>query len=578
MKSQESLNQTTFQLMLNKIKPVLLVVFLFSFCSNLTMLITPLYSLQVLDRVIGSQNVNTLLMLSLIIGFVYFIYSMIQVVRSFVLIKLAEWMDKNISPILFSHSVSACAISPNLSAGQALRDFNTVKNFVTSAGINTLFDIPWVFAYITAIFMIHRWLGYVTVIGGVIIILFGLFNAVATTRSLGESTEFFNKAISNAEIATRNAETVEGMGMMKDVSNNWLNFQKQALEKQMIASNRNTIIANTSRYIRNLLQMCITGFGAYAVISSYGQEMTTGGMIASSILFGRAMAPFDSFIDLWKNITGAMKAYKRINDSFKNPPVARNENMSFLDISGNLSVENVFFAHPPRQSSNPLIQNKPREILKDISFALKAGETLAIVGKSGSGKTTLSKILVGVWRPTSGHARINGIDTYSWNREDFGKHVGYMPQGVELFNGTVKQNIARMTSDIDVEKVQEAAKLAGAHEFILSLFNGYDTDIGSFGDNLSGGQKQKIALARAFYGNPKFVLLDEPNANLDRDGDKALGQAINKAKELGITVVLISHRQSVLEHADKMLVIEKGEVQHFDKTEIVIKKLLASNA
>lgn len=575
MNNKEPNEQTQFQLLLSKIKPVLLIVFIFSFCSNLTMLITPLYSLQVLDRVIGSQNSDTLLMLSLIIAFVYFIYSMIQVVRSFVLIKLAEWMDKNISPVLFSHSVSACAISPNLSAGQSLRDFNTVKNFVTSAGINTLFDVPWVFAYITAIFMIHRWLGYVTIIGGVIIILFGLFNAVATTKSLGESTEFFNKAISNAEIATRNAETVEGMGMMQDVSNNWLNFQKQALEKQMTASNRNTIIANTSRYIRNLLQMCITGFGAYAVISSQGQEMTTGGMIASSILFGRAMAPFDQFIDLWKNITGAMKSYKRINNSFKNPPIIRNDNMSFIDITGRLSVENICFAHATPQT-NPLIPTKPREILRDVSFSLNPGETLAIVGKSGCGKTTLSKILVGVWRATSGNARIDGIDTYTWNREDFGKHVGYMPQGVELFNGTVKQNIARMSSDIDVEKVQEAARIAGAHEFILSLSNGYDTDIGSFGASLSGGQRQKIALARAFYGNPKFVVLDEPNANLDRDGDKALGQAILLAKKLKITIILISHRQSVLEHADKMLVLEKGTVQHFDETEKVIKKLLAS--
>lgn len=569
-----------FQEMLAKCKKALIVVFIFSFCSNMLMLITPLYSLQVLDRVIGSGNTNTLLMLSIIIGSVYLIYGLVQVARSFTLIKIGEWLDTHISPMLLSHSVSAAATRQSLSASQILRDFQSVKTFLTSIGINTLFDAPWTIAYLIAIFMIHPYIGYITIVGGVVIVSFAFFNAIATSKILGESTEYSIKGMNQAEIAARNAEVVEAMGMMKNISKNWKKYNDGALSKQSIASYRNGTISNISRYIRNLIQMSVTATGAYVVITTHNQDMTTGAMIASSILVGRALAPFDNFIEVWKQINSTMKSYARINETFKYSSL-RDQAMPINDVKGNLAVDNVYYAHAVQnapKSNNPLQmmmaqQQQPKHILKGVSFALDAGEVLAIIGPSAAGKSTLAKVLVGVWKPSSGNVRLDSGDVYQWNRENFGKHVGYLPQGIELFSGTIKDNIARMCENADPDRVIEAAKMAGAHELFLKFPNGYDTDIGVAGSNLSGGQRQRVGLARAFYGNPKFVVLDEPNANLDESGEKALAQALIRAKDKGITCIVISHRPSILSVVDKVLILQDGLVGAYGPTDEVLNRI-----
>ena len=566
-----------FERMIEKIKSPLKIVFVFAFCSNILMLITPLYSLQVLDRVIGSGNLNTLLMLSIIIGSCYLVYSLIQVARSFTLIKIGEWMDNNISPVLFGHSVASAAIKQTLGAGQVLRDFQTVKGFLTSTGINTLFDAPWTVAYVAAIFMINPYIGWLTVGGAIVICIFALLNAVATTKVLGESTEYSIRGLNQAEIATRNAEVIEAMGMMKNVSANWKKFNELALEKQSVASYRSGIISNISRYIRNIIQMMVTGIGAMVVVDSQGADMTTGGMIASSILVGRALAPFDNFIELWKSITGATKSYKRINDTFKNSSL-REEAMQLSEVQGNLVIEDVYYAHQnskPQNQQNPFLNfmAQPKYILKGISFSVTPGEVLAIIGHSASGKSTLAKIMVGVWKTTSGDVRLDGAEVYRWTREDFGKNVGYLPQGIELFSGTIRQNIARMDSEADPERVIKAAKIAGAHEIILRFSEGYDSDIGVAGSNLSGGQKQRIALARAFYGDPKLVVLDEPNANLDEAGEMALSNALMYAKSQSISVVVISHRPSVLSYADNIILLQDGSIVSSGKRDDVLTKI-----
>jgi ATP-binding cassette subfamily C protein len=546
---------------LEKCKAAFKVTFIFAFFINLLMLVTPLYSLQVLDRVIGSGNLQTLLMLSIIIACVYFVHTLLQIARSFTLIKVGEWLDNNLSPVIFGHSISASATRVNPASSQMLRDFQTVKTFLTSTGINTLFDAPWSIVYIIVIFLIHPYIGWITIFGAIIIVSFAFFNAVATNRTLGEATEFSIKSMSQAEIANRNAETVEAMGMIANVRKNWAKFNEASLAKQSLASYRNGIISNFSRFIRNVMQMAVTGTGAYVVVSTQGADMTTGGMIASSIIVGRALAPFDNSIVMWKSISGAMKSYKNINDSFDKHQ-ERDQAMPIPHVDGHLVVENIYYA-------SPVPQGMPQHILKGVSFAIQPGELLAIIGPSGAGKSTLAKLIVGVWGASSGSIRLDGGDVYTWNRENFGEHVGYLPQGIELFSGSIKENIARMSEDVDPEMVIQTAKMCGGHEIILRFPNGYDTDIGSGGANLSGGQRQRIGLARAFYGNPKLVVLDEPNANLDEAGELALSGALKAAKAKGIAVIVISHRPSILSEVDKIMVIQDGAVASFGTKEEV---------
>lgn len=548
------------KLALEKCKAAFKITFVFAFVINLLMLVTPLYSLQVLDRVIGSGNLHTLLLLSLIIAFVYFIHMLMQIARSFTLIKVGEWLDNTLSPIIFGHSISASATKVNPASSQMLRDFQTLKTFLTSTGINTLFDAPWSIVYIIVIFFIHPYIGFITIAGAVIIVSLAFFNAVATNRTLGEATEFSIKGMGQAEIANRNAEAVEAMGMINNVRKNWAKFNEASLAKQSIASYRNGILSNISGFVRNLMQMAVTGTGAYVVVRTSGQDMTTGGMIASSIIVGRALAPFGNAIGMWKSISGAMKAYKTINESFDKHH-ERDQAMPIPHVEGHLTVENVYYTPPIPAGMPP--SSMPNYILKGVSFALQPGEILAIIGPSAAGKSTLAKLIVGVWEASSGSIRLDGGDVFTWNRENFGEHVGYLPQGIELFSGTIKQNIARMQEDVNPELVIETAKICGAHEMILKLPEGYDTDIGQGGANLSGGQRQRVALARAFYGNPKLVVLDEPNANLDEAGEEALANALKEARKKNISVIVISHRPSVLSAVDKVMVIQDGAVASF---------------
>lgn len=542
---------------LEKCRTAFWVTFWFAFAINLLMLITPLYSLQVLDRVIGSGSMETLLMLSIIIASIYFVYGLLQIARSFTLIKIGEWLDNTVSPVIFGHAISASATRVNIGASQLLRDFQTVKTFLTSTGINTLFDAPWSLIYVIVIFMIHPYIGIITIVGGIIIVSTAFFNAIATNKTLGEATEFSIKSLTQAEIASRNAESVEAMGMMKNVTKNWFKFNSASLAKQSVASYRNGVISNFSRFIRNVMQMLVTGVGAYVVVSTSGKDMTTGGMIASSIIVGRALAPFDNAIEMWKSISGAMKSYKNIMQAFARHS-SRDESMPIPNVDGHLAIDNVYYSAPvlPGHPQPPV----PQYILKGVSFSLQPGEVLAIIGPSAAGKSTLAKVMVGVWKAASGTVRLDGGEIYRWNREDFGRHVGYLPQGIELFSGTIKQNIARMEENPDPEKVIAAAKIAGAHEMILRLPDGYDTDIGPSGSALSGGQRQRVGLARAFYGNPKLVILDEPNANLDEAGEIALANALTQAKVIKTSVIVISHRPSILAVVDKILLLQDGAV------------------
>lgn len=559
-----------FEEALANCRKAFIIVFWFALGVNLAMLITPLYSLQVLDRVIGSGNKSTLLMLSIVIAAVYLVYTLLQIARSFTLIRVGEWLDNKLSPLLFSHAVAAASKKQGSSASQLLRDFQTVKTFLTSTGINTLFDAPWSIVYIGVIFMIHPYIGIITVIGAILVVGSALLNAVATNKKLGEASEHSIRSMTQADIATRNAEVVEAMGMMQNVSKNWSKFNQSALGCQSVASYRNGIISNFSRFIRNIMQMSVTGVGAYVVVTSKGADMSTGGMIASSILVGRALAPFDNAIEMWKNISSAMKSYQKIQEAFK-VTTLRDAAMPISDVKGKLSLDKVYYTHPSDKPLPPGVQ--PNYVVKDVSFEVEPGEIIAIIGPSAAGKSTLAKIMTGVWESSAGSIRLDGADIYKWNRNDFGNHVGYLPQGIELFGGSIKQNIARMAEDINPDHVVDAAKMSNAHEMILKFPDGYETDIGIGGSNLSGGQKQRIGLARAFYGDPKLVILDEPNANLDVIGEEALSNALRHAKEKKISVVVISHRPSVLTVVDKVLVVQDGSIAAYGSADDIMRQM-----
>ena len=566
------MQENTLIRVLDKCRPVFWIVFAFSFGVNLLMLITPLYSLQVLDRVLSSQNKNTLLMLTLIMIVLYFSLHMIQIARSFTLIKLGEWLDNQLSPDLFMNSIRSAATKASVGGAQNLRDLQTVKHFLTSTGINTLFDAPWSIIYIVVLFLIHPWMGWLSVVGAILLLCFAVFNAYATNSKLNEANEYSISGMNQLEISTRNAEVIEAMGMMRSVAKRWEKFQQKSLDLVSVSSYRNGIISNISRFIRAILQLLVTGLGAYLVIVT-PLDMSTGGMIGSSIIMGRALAPFDNAIEIWKQISNSLKSYDRVKQAYVRLS-DRQESMQMPVPEGALSVENLFFA--------PAIPGAPGPVsytLKGINFSLNPGDILAIIGPSAAGKSSLVKLIVGVWKAMQGVVRLDGADVYSWNREDFGQHVGYLPQDIELFSGTIKDNISKLKDDADPAAIVEAAQVTGAHDLILRLKNGYETDIGVGGANLSGGQRQRIGLARAFFGKPKLVVLDEPNANLDELGEQALVNAVGYAKNNKITTVIVSHRPSILSCVDKILILQDGVVAAFGtKDEIMAKFAKPANA
>lgn len=533
---------------------------LFSFVSNLLLLAIPIYSLQVLDRVISSGSMATLLMLTLVVILALAGMTVIQMVRSTILVKTGDWLDRKISPELVSHTISNNVNSPaQISGSQLLRDFQTVKNFLAGPTFSSLMDIPWSLIFILVLFAVHSALGFLALAGIVLLLLLAALNEKVTKNLLDKSNEQFTQAMGQIESATRNAEVIEAMGMLPAIIKNWEKTNLEILNSQVLASNYATYYGNITKFVRLILQIAVTGISAYLVLNN---SISTGALIASSILVARAMAPFENAISSWKGFIVARKSYDRIEKSLSRK-IERDETTKLPTPRGNLTAENTYFTPPGGE--------KP--IIKGINFALNAGEILAIIGHSAAGKSTLARLITGVWKPNSGNIRLDGADVYKWSREDFGKHVGYLPQDVELFSGSVKDNIARMNKDASSEDVIKAARIAGVHEMILRLPKGYETDVGNGGMVISAGQRQRIGLARAFYGNPNLIILDEPNSNLDSEGEIALINAFKYAKANRITTILITHRTPILGVADKIMVMQDGVITMFGPKNDVLRKI-----
>jgi len=539
---------TRLQRALSSSRSVFVVVGLFSFFINGLMLTVPIYTLQLYDRVLASRSLDTLLMLTIVAVIMLLSGGVVDFARSRVLVRLGARLDGLVNEPLLAAMLQNRLRGQGASTGQPLTDLEALRTFLTGTGLLSFFDAPWTPFFIALIFVFHPLLGFVALVGALIIFLLATLSELATRRPLREAAKISLRADGLAESSLRNAEVIQAMGMMPGLLERWRARHQPALALQALASDRAAAIVSSAKVVRQLLQIAILGAGAYLAIR---QAITPGVMIVVAIITARALAPVEAAINSWRSFIGARGAYGRLNDLLKQAQPG-SESMRLPRPSGVVSVENLVAAPPGAQ----------RPVIAGVSFSLSEGEMLGLIGPSAAGKSTLARLLVGVWAPNAGHVRLDGADVYQWEHDALGPHIGYLPQDVELFDGTVSENIARLKAP-EPDLVVQAAKQARAHDMILRLPSGYDTSIGEGGGVLSAGQRQRIALARALYGDPIFIVLDEPNSNLDGEGEEALRAAIAEQKESRKTMVVIAHRPSVIGAADKVLLLRDGVVQMF---------------
>ncbi|WP_261844919.1 type I secretion system permease/ATPase [Aliamphritea ceti] len=549
---------------LNLIRGAFLSVAGFSCCINLLMLVPVIYMLQVYDRVVTSGSLSTLLMLTLIMVALLIAMGCLEWCRSKILIRAGARFDRLLAAKTFDVGFKQSLYSGgrNNSAG-SIQDLNGLRSFLSGNALFAFFDAPWMPVYIGVMFIFHPLYGWVAVFSAIVLGLLALINEKLTRNLLQEA----GKEVSQAnEAVTRtlcNAEVIESMGMLGRLRQRWQMRQDKVLLWQSRAAERGASIASVSKTIRITVQSLILGLGAYLVIQ---QEITPGLMVAGSILLGRALAPIDQMIGAWKGFVMARSQYNRLRDGLQKL-LPEQENMALPTPSGEISIEHLSVTPPGAGSP----------ILKDISLQASPGEVWGILGPSGAGKSSLARALLGIWPPSSGKVRLDHADIFTWDREALGAYVGYLPQDIELFDGTVSENISRF-GDVDPEQVVRAAQIAGMHEMILSFHDGYDTRIGKDGMMLSGGQRQRLGLARAIYGSPVLLVLDEPNSNLDDLGEQALTRALQTVKQQGTTVFIITHRPSVLGQVDKLIMLANGAVQLQGPRDEVLSRLKQAQA
>jgi PrtD family type I secretion system ABC transporter len=523
----------------------LLAIGLFSLCVNVLMLTSSLYMMQVYDRVLASGSTETLVLLSVIALGALGVMAALDAIRARVLGRLGTWFEAHLAPEALSRGLEA-ALADLPYRAEALRDLGVIRSWLTGSGMLALFDAPWVPVYIAAIYLIHPLLGHTAVVGAVLLFALARLNEALMQRQIRNAGEAAMAAARTAEALMRNAEVIDAMGLHKDLTVSWQQQNHQALRLQERAAEWGGLISAITKAVRQALQMAALAVGALLVIQ---HEATGGVMIGASIILSRALAPVELAIGSWRSLVQTREAARRLTALFDRPRL-RPETLALPKPRGHLSVEGLVYA--PSPTSQPL--------LRGVSFTVQPGEALAVLGPSGAGKSSLARLLVGTRRPRSGCVRLDGADVSTWDRSDFGQHVGYLPQEVALFDGTVAENIARL-GPASAEEIVEAAQIAGAHELILRLPQGYETRIGEQGGLLSGGQRQRIGLARALLRRPRLIVLDEPNANLDAEGEAALNQAIAAMKREGAVIVIIGHRPSILNQVDTVLVLRQGTVE-----------------
>jgi ATP-binding cassette subfamily C protein EexD len=519
---------------------------LFSLFINMLMLLPAIYMLQVYDRVLSSSSLSTLAALTILVVVLYAVMGLLEIARSWLLVRVSAGLDMRLNERLFTAMFDSGLMSGRSSGTQPLTDLTSLRQFLTGNGLFAFFDTPWIPIYLAVIFLLHPLLGWFGVAGLVVIVTLAVINELSTRKPLGEANSLVVQSNNAVNGHLRNAEALEAMGMLDNVHRRWMDRHVAMLKLQAQASDRAGVLANTSKAFRIMLQSLILGAGAYLAVL---QEITPGAMIAGSILLGRALAPVDMLIGSWKQFLSARSAYGRLRALLQSIP-KRERRMRLPAPVGHLRAEQLVVVPPG--GSVP--------VLRGVSFDIPAGETIGIIGPSAAGKSTLARAMLGVWPPASGKVRLDGAAIDDWNRDELGPSIGYLPQDVELMEGTVSENIARF-GEIEPDAVVTAAQKAGVHEMILRLPDGYDTPIGQGGAVLSGGQRQRVGLARALYGSPRLVVLDEPNSNLDEHGEAALVAALGHLKRSKATVLVITHRPNLLHHVDRILVLREGLVQ-----------------
>jgi ATP-binding cassette subfamily C protein/ATP-binding cassette subfamily C exporter for protease/lipase/ATP-binding cassette subfamily C protein EexD len=540
---------------LQECKSAFWTVAMFSFVINALILATPIYMLQVMDRVLRSGKVETLLLLTLIASVALLVMSILDTLRSSIAMRTGTWINEKLGPSYLESSCKA-QIKGDAAGTETLRDLSYLQGFVATQGMAAFFDSPWVPIFVVFIWILHPYLGMLA-LGSAVILLVISFVAEWLTHEPNQTAEEAQIEIMRlADVTVRNAEVVHAMGMMPAMADRWRTMNAAATAATHAAGDVSGSLLTLSKFLRAFVQIAILGLGAWLVVEN---EITAGAMIAAAILLGRALAPVEMAIAGWSSFISARLAYDRLKTHIESYPPDRPRTL-LPEPDGHMTIEGVSYAVP----------DSTHFILKNVSFEIAPGEVLAIVGPSGAGKSTLCRILVGLNRPTAGRVRLDGSDLHHWDNRQLGRVIGYLPQDVELFPGTLHENISRMSPARD-EDVLAAARLARVDQLIQHLPMSYETVVGWGGVRLSGGQRQRVGLARAVFGKPHLIVLDEPNANLDQAGELGLAEALRELKAMGSAVVVVGHRPSTLAQADKLLVIQDGMVAHFGPRDEVLK-------
>ncbi len=529
-----------------------------SFFINLLALTFTVYMLLIFDRVLTSYSVPTLVVITCLAAAATIAGVGLDVVRSKLLVRLGIQIDLDLSEKVFKTMMREISRTPGAQATAGLRDVSMLRQYCSGSAIYSYFDLPMTPICIILIFVLHPYLGYVAVAGGAITLGLGILAERMTRRTLDTATELNMRGSHLVAQATRNAEAVASMGMLPGIAAKWNAMNILVMNLQTMASHKAGVLQACIKGLRMFMQIAIYGTGAYLAVTGKG---TAGIMLAASVAMGKALGPIDSGVATYKQTLEALAAYKRLNAMFTHPEEP--QRMELPAPQGDIRCEGVIYAA------------QGRALLQGVTFQLTAGQSMGLIGPSAAGKSTLCRLITGIWPALRGTVWLDGVDIQSWDQDKLGAHLGYLPQDVELFSGTVAENIARL-GEVDSEKVIAAAQMSGAHEMILRLPAGYDTEIGAGGAALSGGQRQRIGLARALYDQPKILVLDEPSSNLDDEGERAILQALEQLKRIGVTTIIVSHKPSTIANVDMVLVLKEGQGVMFGPREAVFRELMGA--